>query len=64
MSFFKKEGQEGKTGSHWGCSQCKGEGYKKRIKEAESSGNVICSCMRMEKCDLLKLFKEEGRRDK
>jgi hypothetical protein len=35
-------------------------GYKERVKEAEYSGNITYSCMKMEKWDLLKLFQEMG----
>jgi hypothetical protein len=33
-----------------------GGGYKERMKEAKCSVNILYSCIKMEKCDLLKLF--------
>jgi hypothetical protein len=38
-----------------------GTGYKERVKEDKYSGNIMYSCMKMEKRDLLKLFQEWGR---
>jgi hypothetical protein len=34
------------------------------VKEAEYSRNIMYSCMKMGKWDLLKLFQEWGKRDK
>jgi hypothetical protein len=36
--------------------QWKGGGYKERVKEVECGGNFMYSCMKVEKCDMLKLF--------
>jgi hypothetical protein len=36
-------------------------GYKERVKEAEYSGNIMYSCMKMEKWGMLKLFQEWGK---
>jgi hypothetical protein len=35
-------------------------GYNERVKEAECSVNITCSCMKMKKLDMLKLFQEWG----
>jgi hypothetical protein len=32
-----------------------GEGYKKRVSEDQYGGNIMYSCIQMEKLDLLKL---------
>jgi hypothetical protein len=37
-----------------------GGGYKEKVKEDECGGNLIYSCMNMEKWDMLKLFQEWG----
>jgi hypothetical protein len=37
-----------------------GGGYKERVKEDESSGNILYSCMKMEKLTMMKLFQEWG----
>jgi hypothetical protein len=41
-----------------------GEEYKVRVKEAKCSGNIMYTCIKMEKWSLLKLFQEWGRKDK
>jgi hypothetical protein len=40
------------------------EGYKEREQEGEDGGNIVYSCMKMEKRNLLKLFQERGVGDK
>jgi hypothetical protein len=35
--------------------------YLESVKEAECSGNTMCSCMKMKKWDMLKLFQEWGK---
>jgi hypothetical protein len=48
--FFKIGGQEGKTGPVWGASTSgRWGGYKERVGEGECSGNIMYSCMRIEK---------------
>jgi hypothetical protein len=46
--FFKNREQEGKTGPVWRLVPVGGGGYKERTKEAECSGNILYSCMKME----------------
>jgi hypothetical protein len=41
--------QQKKQVSSGGWYQYEREGYKVRVKEAECSGNVMLSCMKMEK---------------
>jgi hypothetical protein len=41
--------QEGKTGPIWELVPVCGGRYKESVKEAECSGNIIYSCMTMEK---------------
>jgi hypothetical protein len=40
--------------------QWEGGGYKERVKEGEYNGNIMYSCMKMEKQHLLKLFQQGG----
>jgi hypothetical protein len=40
--------KEGKTGPVWGLAPF-GWGYKKRVKKTECGGNIMYSCMQMEK---------------
>jgi hypothetical protein len=47
-NFFHGE-QEGKTGPIWGWCQWERGEYKERVKEAECSGNILYSSMKMEK---------------
>jgi hypothetical protein len=50
IPFFSKNGeQEGKTAPVWGLAPVGRGGYKERVKEAEYSGNITYSCMKMEK---------------
>jgi hypothetical protein len=53
---LKNGGQKGKTGSVWRLVAVGGGGYKERVEEGEYGGNVMYSCIKMEKRDLLKLF--------
>jgi hypothetical protein len=38
-----------------------GGGYKKRVQKGECEANIMYSCMKIEKWDLLKLFQEWGK---
>jgi hypothetical protein len=63
MPFFKNGEQEGKTGPVWGLRQETRQErweYKEKVKKAECSRNIMYSCMKMEKWDLLKLVQEWG----
>jgi hypothetical protein len=55
MSFFKNKGKQ-----KWVLSgaryQWEGIGYREGIKEGEYGRNIMYSCMKIEKLDLLKLF--------
>jgi hypothetical protein len=46
---FKNGEQEGKIGSSGGKYQCEEVGYKESVREAECSGNIMHSYMKMEK---------------
>jgi hypothetical protein len=48
MSFFKNEGQDGKTVPFWGWYQWEGGEYKQRVTKGEFHGNIFL-CMKMEK---------------
>jgi hypothetical protein len=51
-SFFfpPKHGEQGgKMGSVWGLVPVGGGRYLESVKEAECSGNTMCSCMKMKK---------------
>jgi hypothetical protein len=37
-----------------------GERYKESVKEIECSGNIMYSCMKMEKREMLKIFQQWG----
>jgi hypothetical protein len=47
--FFKNREQEGKTGPVWGWYQWEEGQYKERMKEAECSGNIMYSRMKVGK---------------
>jgi hypothetical protein len=47
--FFKNREKEGKTGFSGGWYQWERGRYKERVKEAECSGNIMYSCMKMKK---------------
>jgi hypothetical protein len=49
MSLFKNREQEGKTGPVWWLAPVGGGGYKKSVQEGECDGNIMYSCMKMEK---------------
>jgi hypothetical protein len=49
MSFLKSGEQESKTGLVWWLVQGVWGGYKERVEEGECGGNVMYSCMKMEK---------------
>jgi hypothetical protein len=48
MSFFKNEGQEGKTDPVWGWYQWKCGGQREMMKEGEYDGNIAYLCTKME----------------
>jgi hypothetical protein len=47
--FSKMKDRKVKQVLSEGWCQCWWGGYKKRVKKAECSGNIIYSCMKMEK---------------
>jgi hypothetical protein len=48
----------------WGWCQWKEGGYKERVWEGEYDRNITHSYMKIEKCKLVKLFQEPGKRIK
>jgi hypothetical protein len=52
MSFFKNEGQEGKTSPFWGVGTSvrgwRAGGIKERVKEDKYGRSTTYSCMKME----------------
>jgi hypothetical protein len=56
MSFFKNEVQKVKWVQSGGWYQWEWGEYREGVKEGDYGRNTMYSCMKMEKCDLLKLF--------
>jgi hypothetical protein len=61
-SFFRNGEQENKTGPVWGLVQLEGKDTRKGCRRMISR-SILYSFMKMEKRDLLKLFRNGGRRD-
>jgi hypothetical protein len=55
MSLYKNRGQEGKIGPAWELLPV-GGGCIKRLRKGEYDGNILDTCMKMEKRVLLKPF--------
>jgi hypothetical protein len=60
MSLFKNERQEVKTDPVWELAPLWRGKIQERVKESEYGGNMMYSCLKIEKWDLLKLFQELG----